>query len=310
MSLHLDYRPRTLNDIVGNRALINSLKAILNRDNKPHAYLLTGSTGCGKTTISRIIANKLGCHKNDLIEIDAGTDRGVDVADRILDSVKYVPRCGDVKVYIIDEIQNMFSSKKYQDTLLKSLEEPPNHVYFILCTTDPQKLKKSIRNRCSEFQVSKLIDKQMEQLLNFVLESEGIDDFSEEVLDLVIENADGCPRQALVALDQIINMEAEDRLKIIRQIEVEEKEIIDLCRLLLNSKSTWKKITEILRYFKDNEIDPETIKRITMAYMSSVLLSKENTRAGIILSCFADRSFIENGMSMLILVCYEIMMGE
>jgi len=306
MPLHLQYRPKNLDEIIGNKNIVVSLKSVLSRGSDiPHAFLFSGGTGLGKTTMARIIAKHLNCDPLDVHEIDAGSERGVETADKVVEGMMYKPMRGENKIYIIDEIQN--TSKKFNDCLLKSLEDTPRHVYFVLCTTDPQKISKTIRSRCSEYVLSTLSIDQLVELINRVLKFEGCDDFTEEQIELIATMAEGCPRQVLVILDQVIDVESSERLKIIKRTKIEEKQIIDLCRELLNSNVTWSSIVDTLKILKTNEVDPEAIRRTIISYMDKVLLGKDNPKAFLINNILLNNNFYVNPRASLHLSLYEIL---
>jgi DNA polymerase-3 subunit gamma/tau len=171
MSLYQKYRPTKLSEILGNRETVMTLKGMFKKKDIPHVFLFHGSTGTGKTTIARIIATELGCAENNLIEIDMAQFRGIDTVREIRKNCQYTPLGGGVRVYVIDECGKMTGDA--QAAFLKILEDTPTHVYFMLCTTDPQSLLPTVKGRCSQFQMQLLDDEQMEQLLTNVVVTEG-----------------------------------------------------------------------------------------------------------------------------------------
>ena len=171
MSLYLKYRPKDLSQIKGNKSLVDSLNNMLsNKETCPHTFLLHGPTGCGKTTIARIIANELGCHERDFIEINTADLRGIDTSREIINRSQFAPIQGSIMVWLIDECHKLTNDA--QNALLKLLEDTPKHIYIILCTTDPQKLLSTIKGRCIQFQVSPLNDIEMFQLLRRIVRDE------------------------------------------------------------------------------------------------------------------------------------------
>jgi len=313
MPLHIDYRPRDFDEIVGNSDIVKSIKSILDRDNEdyPHAWMFTGPSGCGKTTLARIIANKLGCEptsKNrDFQEINASEARGIDTAREILSSMRYTPAnsSNTCRIYLLDEVHQ--GTKDFQNSLLKALEDTPKHVHFMLCTTDPQKILPTIKNRCSQFEVEKLSDVLIYGLIIRTLDEEGEDGVDKETIQAITEAADGCPRQALVTLDQIIDLEPAEMLQAVQNFQSTQKETIDLCRALL-SGSGWEDVAPIL---KDLKGDPEKIRQAVNGYMQAVLLKQKSInnqtadRALFIMVCFKD-TFFYNGKPGLTRACAEI----
>lgn len=288
MPLQNDYRPSCLEEIYGNDHIKSSLESIFAREKDfPHAYLFHGVSGTGKTTLGRIIANLLKCSSSDLYEYNTANMRGIDTVREIDQNCRYAPMNGKTKVYILDEVHR--TTVDFQNALLKLLEDTPSHVYFILCTTEPNKLLKTIHTRCSTYQTKLLLNAQMKQLLNDVLVSESIDDFSEAITKKIIEKAEGCPRQALVLLDQVIDITNEETaLSAIDSFTGENAEFIEICRLLVDrtDKDKWDKIRKMITNVDE---EPETIRRITLGYLSKVLLSsKSNDRIADMISCFVE----------------------
>jgi len=196
--LHIKYRPQTFDELIGNETTIESLKSILQREKgEIRSFLFTGPSGCGKTTIARIMANELKCSDRDLQEYNSSNTRGIDTIREIANNCRYSPLNGKVKIYLLDEIHK--ATNDAQNALLKLLEDTPNHVRFILCTTDPEKLLKTIKTRCSTFVVSSLQRAKIMKLLKWVCEEEKCD-ISQKVIQKIAECADGSPRQSLVLL--------------------------------------------------------------------------------------------------------------
>ena len=272
MSLHLDYRPRNLKEIIGNEDTILKLEKQLTNPDGPHVFLISGPRGCGKTTIARIAAEVVGCNKQDIMEIDVANNRGVDSAEELKASVRYNPMFGKIKSYILDEIH--VASPKYFNALLKTLEDTPKHVYFFLCTTDPQKVLTTVKSRCSQYQVSSLTQKEIVKLLEWVIKEEDVE-FEASELKRISEVCEGIPREALIILDQVIDLDPKDRLKAIESTKERERDLKELCQALLDGKS-WKVISGILKGLKG---EPESIRHGVLGYMNSVLLNGNESAA-------------------------------
>ncbi len=216
------WRPRNFTELVGQAHVRQALTNALDNDRLHHAFLFTGTRGVGKTTIARILAKSLNCEQGisstpcgqcgtcmeinegryvDLIEVDAASRTKVDETRELLENVQYAPTRGRYKVYLIDEV-HMFSNSSF-NALLKTLEEPPPHVKFLLATTDPQKLPVTILSRCLQFNLKHLSPEQIRNHLGMVLEKEGIE-FDTPALGLIARVADGSMRDALSLLDQAI----------------------------------------------------------------------------------------------------------
>ncbi len=222
-ALYRKYRPTTFKDVVGQEHIERTLKNAIEQGKVSHAYLFCGPRGTGKTTMARILAKALLCEKGpttepdgtcpeceaiaqgthpDVYELDAASRTGVDnVREEIIARVNYAPTRGAWKVYIIDEV-HMLTNAAF-NALLKTLEEPPEHILFILCTTDPQKVPDTIQSRCQRFDFHRISNEAIVSRLGAICVEEGVD-FEGEALDLIAYRADGGMRNALTSLEQLI----------------------------------------------------------------------------------------------------------
>jgi DNA polymerase-3 subunit gamma/tau len=216
------WRPKTFSDTVGQEHVLRALVNALESGRLHHAYLFAGTRGVGKTTIARILAKALNCETGvtaepcgtcsacneidegrfiDLIEVDAASKTKVDDTRDLLDNVQYAPARGRYKVYLIDEVHML--SKSSFNALLKTLEEPPPHVKFLLATTDPQKLPVTVLSRCLQFNLTRLTPRLIQDRLEYICKAEGIEAESSS-LAMIARAADGSMRDALSLLDQAI----------------------------------------------------------------------------------------------------------
>ena len=306
MSLYRKYRPKKLNMLRGrkNRETVNSLRTILNRPRKdiPHTYLITGPTGCGKTTIGRIIREKLDCADYDYKEVDSADFRGIDTIREIRTQLPYSPMAGRCRVWLLDECHKL--SNDAQNALLKALENPPDHVYFILCTTNPEKLLKTIRGRCLPLQVFLLEEHEISRLLRIIAKKEK-KKVKKETIEQIALDSLGHPRNALQLLDKIIDLPLEKQLEAARIVAEQHNRIIELCRALMKKKS-WKTISKILKGISSE--DPEKIRRSVLGYCNSVLLSSDNALAYLIMEAFEEPMW-NIGFPGITLACYRILNG-
>ena len=303
MSLYNKYRPPGFDQIIGNQNTVNYLKTAT-QDHKtcPHVFLLSGPTGCGKTTLARIIANDLGCSTDDLREMNTADFRGIDSVRDIIRSSKYYAMRGAVRVWIIDEVHKMTNDA--QNAILKLLEDSPDHAYFILCTTDPNKLLATMKNRCIQLEVKPLNDKQMFGLLRSISKAEGTK-LKRVVCEQIIQDSFGLPRNAIQILEKVLGVSSKQQLEMASQSANEYSESIELCRALIK-QSSWDNVREILKQMKDQ--DAESVRRHVLGYSQSVLLNGENNKAAFILEEFCD-PFYDSGFPKLVLACYTVIKG-
>lgn len=229
-SLYRKYRPLTFDSVVGQQHIVSTLEHAITEGRLSHAYLFCGPRGTGKTTMARILAKALLCRNAeaaraegasgcmpdgtceeceliaegnhpDVYELDAASRTGVDnVREEIINSVNFAPVRGKYKIYIIDEV-HMLTTAAF-NALLKTLEEPPAHVIFVLCTTDPQKILETILSRCQRFDFHRISNEDIEHRLSYVCEQEGFD-YDDEALTIVARRAKGGMRDALSTLEQL-----------------------------------------------------------------------------------------------------------
>ena len=222
-ALYRTYRPRDFEEIAGQEHITRTFKNALKNNKIAHAYLFSGPRGTGKTSIAKIIAKAVNCIKapvsnpcnecdicvginnntiSDVIEIDAASNNGVDEIREIRDKVKYLPGITTYKVYIIDEV-HMLSTGAF-NALLKTLEEPPKHVIFILATTEPHKIPATIHSRCQRFDFRGVSVPEMINRLNTIIQDENID-IDKEAVKVIAESAEGGMRDAISLLDQVVS---------------------------------------------------------------------------------------------------------
>jgi DNA polymerase-3 subunit gamma/tau len=216
------WRPRRFTELVGQEHVVRALSNALDTGRTHHAYLFTGTRGVGKTTIARIFAKSLNCERGqsadpcgecavctavdegrfvDLLEIDAASNTGVDDVREVIENAQYAPTRGRYKVYLVDEVHML--SKSAFNALLKTLEEPPPHVKFLLATTDPQKLPVTVLSRCLKFNLKRLLPDQISTQMQHILKAEGVEHEMTALHELA-RAADGSMRDGLSLLDQAL----------------------------------------------------------------------------------------------------------
>lgn len=274
LALYRKYRPKKFANVVGQNHIVKTLLNQINSNHISHAYLFCGTRGTGKTSIAKIFAMSINCLNNkdgepcmecescknvlnkqdpNIIEIDAASNNGVDNIREIRDEVKYPPINGKYKIYIIDEV-HMLSAGAF-NALLKTLEEPPSHVIFILATTDPQKIPATIHSRCQRFDFKRILPQEMLTAIKKYMDNENIK-ITDEAINYIIRMSDGAMRDALSILDQCISFYFGEEITLQKVTEiigtVDDKICCDFVNLLCE-KETEKVLNMINKIVMDGK---------------------------------------------------------
>ncbi len=268
------YRPQNFEEIVGQEHVVQALVNGLENNRLHHAFLFTGTRGVGKTTLARVLAKALNCLEGvsgnpcgvcqhceeikngefiDLIEVDAASRTGVDDTRSLLENVQYAANKGQYKIYLIDEV-HMFSKSSF-NALLKTLEEPPEHVKFLLATTEPDKLPVTVLSRCLQFNLKRLTQKQISEHLVTLLNKESVT-YDEKAIQLIARVADGSMRDSLSLLDQSLAFGAgQVQYEEIRKMlgTIEQSHVTDLLKLIADHNQSGA--VEKLEWLNDMSVD-------------------------------------------------------
>ena len=298
VALYRAYRPQKFSEVVGQTHIIKTLQNALKMDKVAHAYLFCGPRGTGKTSIAKIVAKALNCESGnktepcckceicegitkgtiaDVVEIDAASNNGVDDVRAIRDTVKFLPSVGKYKVYIIDEV-HMLSQAAF-NALLKTLEEPPAHVIFILATTEPYKLPKTILSRCQRFDFQALSLDNLLKRLKIVADEEHIK-ITEEALHQIAISAEGGMRDALSIFDQCISYNTSDEITLDDVLKISGNisyfKMIELLNSCINSSST-NCISILDKIINEGKEIPRIINDLIL-FLRDVLMFKNNAQ--------------------------------
>lgn len=283
MELYKKHRPYTLDDVVGQDTVVKQIKKSLETDNLPHAVLLTGPSGVGKTTIARIISSDLDVPAMNIEECNSSSDRGIDAIRSLIMKIAIPPLAGNKRFVIIDEAHGLTAPA--QEALLKVLEECPDHTYIALLTTDESKLKRALKTRCSHFKLkavdSMKIAAKLEEVSRFEQQPAGWD-----VCNHIAQASGGSMREALVLLQQCMVTDYADIEQTI--IQHRDAETIDLLRGIV--AGDWPKTVRLLKELDGWKSDPEGFRRTLLSYCSKVMAGKNPGSAPSVFEIFVDQT--------------------
>lgn len=283
LPLHLKYRPTSLDQLWGQDEVARSLKKALTSSTLAHSYLFTGPAGCGKTTLARIVGRMLNVADANIIEADAATNSGIDAMREITDTLRYKGFGGDRKLVILDEVHAL--SKSAWQSLLKVTEEPPEHVFFALCTTEAGKVPDTILSRCLAYRVQPLKRDDMLDFLDLVCKDEGIK-AADAVLSEIVKVAQGGMRRALTALEMVRECKDAKEAAVVLSQPFESSELIDLCRAMVAGNLQWVQVRDTLKAVKED--DPEGLRLIIVNYLQAVIFNADEKKADKLLGILSE----------------------
>ena len=304
MSNYTDkYRPETFKEMIGQDIIIESLKSF--KDDFPACILFSGPSGCGKTTLARICATVGGCEDYNIIEIDAATKTGIEDMRDVIERVGTSPLGkSKVRFIIIDEAHAL--SKQAVTSLLKATEEPPLGVHWVLCTTEPNKIPKTMQTRCHSYELKKVEISKILELLNKVVKTENLTTES-KVLKMLAIRSEGSPRQALTYLSVVRDLPLDKAQELVKTIGTADASptVIDFCRILAN-KGTFAEAVAALKLIEE---DPESVRLVTLAYMSKIVISKPtNSHPLVVINAFSKPFYAPEKLAPLLLATANVLL--
>jgi len=330
------YRPQTFDEVVGQKAAVSSLRKIATMASPAQAFLFSGDSGCGKTTAARIVAMALNCTEKGksgnpcarcdtcrrimdgkepgVVELNAADTRGIDDIRALKESAALGSWSCDNKVYILDEAHSL--TRDAQQMLLKLLEESPKGVYTILCSTDPQKIIPTVRNRCQTYKFPKLSDSEISELVHEVwgLEGNPTGGMVDKALELVVKAAGGSARAALVSLQQVFQTLSGDSAGNISSADIEEMLSVaseetaaglEMARAL-SKGAGWP---ELMGIVKSTTFHPEAIRMSVLGYFRSCLMSRPSPMHYRIMKAFSQPFAGPKPENLLVIALYECTVG-
>lgn len=285
-ALYTKYRPQKFSDVLGQDHVVNVIKDTIKNGNLSHAYLFSGSRGTGKTSVARILANEIGTSQNDLFEIDAASNNSVEDIRELNEGVTSLPYSSKYKVYILDEVHML--SKSAFNAFLKTLEEPPSHVVFILATTEPEKIPETVTSRCEVYNFKTPNRSILKKMAMDVAKKEGyeLDPASAELISIF---GDGSFRDTHTTLQKVIRSSSDKKLslqEVERVVEAPRSSLInDFLQSVLEGDS--KTGLNIIKTLKDSNLDAKFFLKILL----------ERVRVALLIRIGAEKTIYEDIVS-------------
>jgi DNA polymerase III gamma/tau subunit len=304
--LYKKYRPTKPSEVIGQKPAMKVIGTFIKNGTLPQSLLFTGESGCGKTTVGRILRDKLGCVGFDYQEINASADRGIDKIREISQRMMLAPAQGKCRLWFIDEAHALTADA--QNAFLKMLEDTPAHVRFILGTTDPQKLKKTIKTRCTVVNFTGITEPDLTALVESVAEKE-MKPVTPAVARKIAEHSEKSARQALVLLHAVIDIDTEKGQIAAIVANDPKAEAFALAKMLIWGTPSWPKVCELL--VRLEKAEPEKVRHLVLACCVTALLkpdARQNGRVITVLDEFRD-NFYDSQRAGLVLACFNSAKG-
>lgn len=314
MPLQTEARPKSFKQFLGNEEVVQALRTSLEQENHNHCMLISGQSGCGKTTLARVIARFLGAYNPKEMnnpgfrEINASDFRGVDTVRMIREEALRAPLGAPVRVFFCDECHML--TRQAQEAFLKVLEEANGFNYFLFATTDPQMLSVTFKRRVVHYALQPLSTKRITELLESVCSKYELQ-VDGQVIDKITSMSNGSPGIAVGLLDMARSVEDDDPANVIAVLErgqAQEAQAIELCRLLVK-RAPWKSVAAHLKKIKEQGEDPEGLRRMVLGYCSSVLLGRDDPHSWVIMEAFMEPTY-NTGFPGIVFAAYQALAGQ
>lgn len=268
--LHIKWRPSKLGDVIGQESTVVNIERLFEARRVPHTFLFTGPSGTGKTTLARILAGML---EAQLIEVDAARYSGIDQMRGLIDGAQYSSLSDSRRKFVVIDEAHALSKAAWQ-TLLLTTEEPPDHLYVALCTTEPDKVPKTIRTRSHAYDLKPVKWDELADYLDYVNKEDNLK-VKSEFIELAARKADGSVRQGLVFLSKLDGItDRKLAQQLVEEIDEQSEGPVALARMIVSGKNfNWQSVRKLLEGMSD--IPPETIRLVVLNYVLAVLMNED-----------------------------------